>query len=294
MSELTNNTGNTGAGDAGATGATTGNNQGSSGAGNTGGQQGASGGGAAASWIDSLPPEYKENATIKGFKSVEDLAKSYIHAQGMIGADKIPVPGKQATDKDWEAVFTKLGRPEAADKYEVKAAEGHSPEFIKSFKETAFKSGLLPKQVEGIYSFYTEMEKKQQEAFAEQQRQSVENNIKALKQEWPDSEYDKNLGVAKTAVKNFLGEDQIKWLNESGLGNDPQMIKLMHKIGLAMSEDRLKGDGGVSFNEGRDGAQQKLNAILGDHKHPYFDASHPNHDSAVQEVSGYYQLLSKK
>lgn len=292
MTELGGNQsagGNTG-GDAGAAS----QNQGAAGgAGQTGGQsQGGSQG--SASWIDSLPAEYKENASIKGFKSVEDLAKSYIHAQSMIGADKIVVPGKSANEKDWEGVFAKLGRPESPDKYEFKASEKHDAEFLKSFKEVAHKSGLLPKQVENLYNFYGEVEKKQQEMQQIQMQKVVEANIAELKKEWPDSDYDKNLGIAKKAVDQFLGEEGKKWLNESGVGNDPQMIKFMHKLGVAMSEDRIKGEGGVSLNESREGAQSKLNEILGNPKHPYFDGTHPNHDVAVKEVNGYYAQIYKK
>jgi hypothetical protein len=246
------------------------------------------------SWLDTLPTEFKENASIKGFKSVEDLAKSYIHAQSMIGADKVIVPGKSATDKDWEGVFSKLGRPESPDKYELKASEKHDQEFLKSFKEVAHKSGLLPKQVENLYNFYGEVEKKQQEMAQVQMQRVVEANIQELKKEWPDSDYERNLGVAKKAVDQFLGDDGKKWLNESGIGNDPQMIKFMHKLGVAMSEDRIKGEGGVSLNESRESAQSKLNEILGNSKHPYFDGSHPNHEFAVKEVNGYYAQIYKK
>ena len=36
---------------------------------------------------------------------MEDLLKSYKHAQSLVGADKIPVPNKHATDEDWNEVF---------------------------------------------------------------------------------------------------------------------------------------------------------------------------------------------
>ena len=45
----------------------------------------------------------------------------------MIGADKVAIPGKYATDEDWSEVYNKLGRPETADLYnlEVNLPEGH-------------------------------------------------------------------------------------------------------------------------------------------------------------------------
>lgn len=301
MSELGNpiSTGGSGDGNSnanqGQNGAGAGQTNGTGGgAGGEGGGQGGVGGASQTSWLDSLSAEYKENQSIKGFKSVEDLAKSYIHAQTMIGADKIPVPGKQATDSDWENVYKKLGRPETADKYEVKKAESHDDAIFNSFRDMAFKAGLNNKQLENLYNGYQEIEKAQLKAFQDHQKKILDDNIGALKKEWPDSEYNKNLDIAKTAVNTLLSKEEIKWLDDSEIGNDPMMIKLMHRLGTFMKEDRIKGEGGVSLNEGADSAQQKLNAILGDYKHPYFDSAHPNHSAAVQEVQGYYQALSKK
>ena len=39
----------------------------------------------------------------------------------MIGADKVAIPGKHATDDDWNVVYTKLGRPNEAKDYNLAA-----------------------------------------------------------------------------------------------------------------------------------------------------------------------------
>jgi len=36
-------------------------------------------------WQDSLPDDLKQEASIGAFKSVADMAKSYVHAQKMVG-----------------------------------------------------------------------------------------------------------------------------------------------------------------------------------------------------------------
>merc|ERR1712196_598310 len=87
------------------------------------------------------------------------LAKSYIHAQKLVGADKIPVPNKHATEDDWNAVYSKLGRPETPDGYKFNLPEDQkvNEEGLKVFADHAHKLGLLPNQAEGMVKFYNEL-----------------------------------------------------------------------------------------------------------------------------------------
>ena len=56
------------------------------------------------SWKDSLPEEIRGHKSLETIKDVGSLAKGFVHAESMIGSDKIAVPGKWATDDDWSAV----------------------------------------------------------------------------------------------------------------------------------------------------------------------------------------------
>jgi len=71
-------------------------------------------------WKASLPDDIKNNSLIHNMDDVETLAKTAIHAQSMVGAEKIAIPGNWANDDDWNGVYTKLGRPEAAEGYDLK------------------------------------------------------------------------------------------------------------------------------------------------------------------------------
>ena len=48
-----------------------------------------------------IPEEYKEEKSLQNFSNMDDFVKSYLHSQKLVGADKIPVPNKHATDDDW-------------------------------------------------------------------------------------------------------------------------------------------------------------------------------------------------
>ena len=66
-------------------------------------------------WKSTLPEELKNDATLKNFNNVEDLAKTVVHQQKRLG-NTISIP---KTDEEYNDVYTKLGRPEDASKYTV-------------------------------------------------------------------------------------------------------------------------------------------------------------------------------
>lgn len=53
-----------------------------------------------------------------------------------------------------------------------------------------------------------------------------------------------NLEVAKATLSKFGSPNLVKLLNESRLGNHPEVVRFFHKVGRAMSEDNMGGAGG--------------------------------------------------
>ena len=94
-----------------------------------------------------IPDEYKENKALANFNNMNDFVKSYINAQKIVGADKIPIPNKYSTDADWKVVFSKLGAPETPEGYKYNFKEGEvDNQMLQSFNQQAHKLGLLPAQ----------------------------------------------------------------------------------------------------------------------------------------------------
>ena len=137
-------------------------------------------------WKDSLPEDLKNEKALESIQDIPGLAKSFIHAQKMVGTDKISIPNKHATDDDWNDVYSKLGRPSKPEDYQIQINSNSSvdTDALNGFKEAAHKYGLLPKQAEGIINFYDDMTQnymRDLDAKAEQGRMHAE---KSLKEEW--------------------------------------------------------------------------------------------------------------
>lgn len=262
------------------------------GAGAGGSGSGADGGGFSVSlpdkWYDKLPDEFKGEESLKSITDFNSLVKSYVHAQKMVGAEKISVPGKHATDDDWKNVYTKLGLPKDLATYQVETPKDSKfdTEFLNSFKEIAHKNGILPKQASGLMGFFDSSIKAMEAKQEAQTKADVDTGISSLKNEW-GAAFNDNINIARLAV-NKLGNAELKdYLEKSGLGNNPMMIKLFSSVGKFLKEEKQLDIGSAStFGNALTPleAQKKIDSILSDASGPYYNAEHPNHKSAVKEI----------
>lgn len=245
-------------------------------------------------WYESLPEELKSEASIKNFKDVQSLAKSYLNAQKMIGAEKISIPGKHATEEDWQNVFKKLGLPESVDKYDVKFSDGVTiqEDFIKGFKEAALKAGVLPKQAQALASWFSDINKQSEETVAAEIKKNYETQVNNLKKEWGEA-FNRNLSRAHGVLNKFADKELIEYLETTGLGNDTRLVKLFASIGESFKEDSVINPGEFSAAMTPKEALSEANKIMGDMGHPYNRADHPNHKKAVEEVQALFKLAYK-
>ena len=138
------------------------------------------------SFVDTLPEDVRSEPSLKNFQDAGQLAKSYVHAQRMVGADKISVPTKHATDEDWNQVFSKLGVPDSPDKYEVKyeLQEGANDTPVKNFIAEAHKLNLLPHQVQGVLNYYSQLEQNANDSQQKDMELNKIENESTLRKEW--------------------------------------------------------------------------------------------------------------
>ena len=196
---------------------------------------------------DNIPEEYREEKSLENINSMDDLVKSFLHAQKLVGTNKIPVPNKHSTDEDWQHVFSKLGAPDSPEdyKYNLKDVEMDQNQ-VSEFNQTAHKLGLLPKQAEGLIKFYNEMNGNLATSQEEQAAQAQLNTEAELKKEF-GPQFGKRLDQAKKLAVGTLGQDFLEktYLKDgSRLGDNLNVIKAFSSLADKLSEDEIiKGDG---------------------------------------------------
>lgn len=219
-----------------------GNSQG--GSGNTGGTP------PPASWLDSLPPEYKSEPSIQAHKDIGSLVKSYISGQKMIGADKVALPGKNATPEQWNEFYTKVGRPESHEKYGDPDYAKIAPNIevdkarLTEVKKTFHGLGLTDTQAKGVLEMYYKNVHGEITAKSEATKVQTEASITDLKREYGEK-WDAKLQTAQWVLKQYgdEGGEFKKFLDESGLGNDTRLVRMLTKVGEGMLEDKARGRG---------------------------------------------------
>ena len=236
-----------------------------------------------------LDADVMNEPSIRNIKDLNSLAKSYVHAQKMIGADKIIIPQKGATKEQWDEVFTKLGLPKK-EEYKINKAEKTvlGDEFYTKVTDLGHSLGILPSQMQAfIQNLETDAQSKF-EAQSVKNKDLMDNASLNLKKEWGDA-FDSKIHSAKAVLEKFGDDETKQFIRESGLGNDPRIVKFLEKIGSSLKEARMID--GPQTVESREDHQTQLNGILNDKNHPYWNSSHVGHAQAKNAVSDLFQKI---
>lgn len=241
-----------------------------------------------ADWVKGLAPELQTVVTAKKWKEPGEAIKSYTELEKLMGVNRLPEPRQDWTESQWAEFYKRVGRPDSPDKYNVPKVE--LPEnfklddnLVKAAKEQLHKLGLTGKQFEGAMSYYLELIKKDYQTTQDAVTQRKSEGVTKLKGEWKD-DFDANLNLAKAVLNKFGDEAAVKFINDTGLGDHPEFIKMFHKIGKAISEDTLGGARGAGLAMVDSvTAQNEINALKldKDFNDAYLNHSNPAHKAAV-------------
>lgn len=245
-------------------------------------------------WLKYLPEDLRDEPSLKLFSDLGTMAKSYVHAQRAVGAQKVPLPGKFATDEDWRNFFQKAGLPKELKDYGIenpnKEPSEHDAKFFDQFKEQAFKAGILPKQASELLKWYQGYSGQVQTDMVASLRAGQTKALTELKREWGEG-YDKELFKAQKALEKFGGKEIMEALDKSELGNDVRFIKMFNNIANLLSEDVLKGEDVPSGKTNRE-IIDEINKITGDFSGPYHNKTHPNNQRTIEYVNKLWEKVA--
>lgn len=216
-------------------------------------------------------PEVKGYAELKGFKDPEAVVRSYRDLEKLHGVPKerlLKLPEKMDDAEAMEAVFTRLGRPEKPEGYELpKISESQPEDTVPFLQETFHKAGLSPSQATRVAEALAERAKSTTEAHQQKLSEVHADKEAALKQEW-GAAYEQNMGqVVKIAQAMGLDEQEMLALEDT-LGVDKVakgLYGLIGKFGIKLGEDDPSaGDNGAQFALSPAAAQARIQFLKGD------------------------------
>ena len=237
-----------------------------------------------ATFLDTLPEDVRGEPSLKNFTNPGDLAKSFIHAQRMVGMDKIPVPGKHSTEDDWQVIYDRLGRPSDPNEYafENSSFQADDPG-VAEFKKVAHAAGLNPSQANKIMQFYDGLQQSSAETVTANEQKVREESEQELRKDFGLA-FDRKVQQADDVFKKFFPNEMkdVKLANGNLLGNDPVFIKALAKLADNFSEDSMQSENDLTLTP--DDAQKEIDKLMSPGT-PYWDKKHPGHQAAVEEVA---------
>lgn len=221
---------------------------------------GSKGGGA--DWVAGLTAENRTAVEAKGWKSMDDALTGYRNLE-VHSSKALTVPGEHATADDWSKFYGRLGRPETADKYEIKVDRSTLPADMPydeaiavDFRNWAHEAGLNTKQAQTIHDKYVGNFAKAFTDNVAKVTQEQETAHRELVAKWGDKDsdgYKREVELMSRAARNLgLAEDLAKGglLTADGGVRSSKLALALARVGKELfSEDSFAtGDGGVLSN----------------------------------------------
>jgi len=251
-----------------------------------------------ADWRSQIPEDIAGHKSLEHIQDVGALAKSYVNAQSMIGADKLAIPGKYATPDDWAEVDRRLGKPDNPDGYELQnnLPEGveQNDDMMTGFRQAAHETGLRPGQAQKLLDWYNDT-MGQTAQLQDGQYEAAQTQVEAdLRKEYGQA-FEDNLNNANGVTAQFANEGitEIMLADGTRLGDNPDFIRM--NVGIAnfinekIGEDTLEGVKTSNAMTPGD-IQAQMQDIMSNPA--YTQRNHPQQSYLVQERLRLQEMLN--
>jgi len=231
----------------------------------------------------SLPEGLRAEPSLQTFDSVDKLAKSYVNAVKKIGGDPANLVSIPQEGESWDNFYNQLGRPETPQGYEFGDDPDNELEF---YRNATHQLGLTQEQAQNMLELYASVQEEQTEADNQATADFAVDSQIELKREW-GTDYDGRLDHAQRAFTQFTTPEFSALMDETGLGNHPELVKAFAKIGAMMGEDRLivgsgLGQSQISPHDAKDQIQSLYSDK--DFSKSYRDNREPGHKAAMEKM----------
>lgn len=254
----------------------------------------------ALNWRESVPEFARTWEEVTQSETADDFYKQIENQRKMMGSSiRIPgedagadqlgefhqrlidkVPGLMKTpdysnDESNLETLTRMGAPGEATGYA--GVEGMSAERLSQLREMAFNTRMTKNQ----FKKYVEKAHEQDKTVREEGETAAQANKDALQQQWGAATDIRREQAAVLAEKTGAPKSLVEAV-EAGIA-DVETMAWLHGLGkqLGMEESTLQRQSDVLAPVEID---NKIDDIMGNGEHPYWNSSHPKHGEAVENM----------
>ena len=248
-------------------------------------------------WRDAVNPEHGTHPSTADYKTLDDLTKSYISQQKLVGAEKLPKPTKKWKKAEWESFNKQIGMPDKPDGYDLKDAKlpkdyKTTSEDEKWFKEKFAHDGLnlsayqAKKAWELLHTRNAEKTGQVKDTYTT----SIQEGYTKLKEEWGPN-YDNIVKKTAEGIKRLDDDGRfMAFMKAKGLHNEPEMLRFAAKVSKLTAEDKARPNDEKSTNllsasEAQAQVKKMMSEATKDPKHPLMNKKDPQHADAVKKLA---------
>lgn len=222
-------------------------------------------------WTTTLDPELRGVAELKGWKTPADAVKAYRGAEQLIGVAperRLTVPAEGAEQKEWDALYNRLGRPDTPDGYKLPIPEGDSGEFAKAAAPVLHSIGLSQQQAAKLGEFWNGYVSNVEQSLNAEMEQTQQVELQQLRTEW-GSAFDQRIELGRRTAREFGIDATMMSGIEEAVGT-ARFLKMMADIGSKLGESQyteghdIAGGGNPTFGMTPAAAQARIKELMGD------------------------------
>lgn len=134
--------------------------------------------------------------------------------------------------------------PEAYEKFSLPEGYEYDEKLAGDFGGVAKELGLSQDKAQKLVDHYIQLTQKAIQVHNERSAQISEEwkTSAETDKEYGGAKFAENMAVAKKALESFGTPELTKHLNESGLGNHPEIIRFCWKVGKLLADDHQPDD----------------------------------------------------
>jgi len=139
------------------------------------------------SWMADLPGPNAEFAYAKGWESPLDLVRQFRDLEAMVGPDQVRMPGADATPEEINAFWSRMGRPETPDGYNIApgdSASGYDSMLADWFRDAAHAVHMPADMAESLHDRFREQAAEASAGYWQQAEQERQESEAVLRHEW--------------------------------------------------------------------------------------------------------------
>ena len=204
-------------------------------------------------WQGTLDEDMRDEKSLISFKSVGDLAKSFVNTKKMVGKNVVAIPTDASTEGEWQEYHKAGGRPETVADYNLGVPEGFPEEIkaqvfpegrIEKWQERFFKGGVSKKAADAFIAEFTQDILADYQKIQQDKETAKAELVAGLSTEY-GAAFDQKLHLGDIAVEDFAGDDVAMKENLAYLREDPNAVRLLVHFGGMLAEGKPPGFGAI-------------------------------------------------